>query len=186
MGRPSKLSAEQWAQIESRLLLGEGVNALALEFGISKAAVSKRFSKQSEQVKNSAKNLASAQAQLEKAHRDIAVLPLTQQAKAISLAEKLRNISNSLAHAAENGAATAHRLSAIANTQAQKINDADPMESQEQLQAISALTKIANDASSLGLNLLNINKESIKEASQIDKPQPTRVTVDIVDARLSA
>jgi hypothetical protein len=60
------------------------------------------------------------------------------------------------------------------------------MESQEQLQAISALTKIANDASSLGLNLLNINKESIKEASQIDKPQPTRVTVDIVDARVNA
>jgi hypothetical protein len=169
VGRPSKLSAEQWAQIESRLLSGEGVNALASEFGVSKAAVSKRFSKQSEQVKNSAKNLAAAQAQLEKAHRDIAILPLTQQAQAISLADKLRNISNSLAHAAENGAATAHRLSAIANTQAQKINDTDPMESQEQLQAISALTKIANDAASLGLGLVNANKGATPEAQ--DKPQ---------------
>ena len=111
-----------------------------------------------------------------------------QQAQAISLAEKLRNISNSLAHAAENGAATAHRLSAIANLQVQKIDEEEPMNSQEQLQAISALTKIANDAASLGLGLVNANKgaapESEKPKTRIDpKKLSTAALKELIAAK---
>jgi hypothetical protein len=161
VGRLSKLTPEQWEQLKKRLDNGESAAALSREYGVSQPVISNRFSKQSKDVRKTAELIAEGQ-------NALAALPIAQQYQAISLAEKLRNISNSLAHAAENGAATAHRLSAIANTQAQKINDADPMESQEQLQAISALTKIANDAASLGLGLVNANKGTAQEEA---KPQ---------------
>ena len=164
MGRLSKLTPEQWGQLKKRLDAGESAAALSREYGVSQPVISNRFSKQSKDVRKTAELIAEGQ-------NALAALPIAQQYQAISLAEKLRNISKSLAHAAENGAATAHRLSAIANTQAQKINDADPMESQEQLQAISALTKIANDAAALGLGLVNANKNAAPEA---EKP-PSRV-----------
>ena len=58
------------------------------------------------------------------------------------------------------------------------------MESQETLQAISALTKMSNDASALGMQLLNANKASI------DKDQgaePVRViTRRIIDPQSTA
>ena len=38
MGRPSKLSPKQWAEVERRTAEGEGARALAREFGISEAA----------------------------------------------------------------------------------------------------------------------------------------------------
>jgi hypothetical protein len=104
----------------------------------------------------------------------LAVLPVAQQYQAISLAEKLRNISSNLASAAEYGAATAHRLQAIAHAQVQKIDDADPMNSQEQLQAISALTKISNDSAKLGTDLISANKG----ATEPQPPAQSKFTVD--------
>lgn len=169
MGRLSKLAPEQWAQIERRLNAGEGASSLAAEFGVSKTAVSIRFSKQSKLVQKTAELIAESQ-------NELAKLPVAQQYQAISLAEKLRNISNSLAHAAENGAATAHRLSAIANTQAQKVDEENPMNSQEHLQAIAALTKIANEAAALGLGLVNANKGAVMEDPKaLDQPTVIRI-----------
>jgi len=81
-----------------------------------------------------------------------------------------------LAGAAKFGSATAHRLAGIAHAQVAKIDDADPMESQVVLQGISALTKIANDASQIGVNLLNANKEQIKIVNNL--PQTTASTID--------
>ena len=151
MGRPSKLSADQWATVERRLNAGESAASLSREYGVSEATLSQRFSKVSKDVRNAASLIAAGQ-------NALAMLPVAQQYQAMSLADKLRNISNSLAHAAENGAATAHRLSAIANNQAQLVDDQDPMANQAQIQAIAALTKVANEAASLGLGLVNANK----------------------------
>lgn len=181
MGRKSKLTPEQWIQLEKRLNYGESASALAREFGVSVGLISQRFSKITKEVKKTAEMIAASQTAL-------AVLPVAQQYQAISLAEKLRNISNSLAHAAENGAATAHRLSAIANLQVQKIDEEEPMNSQEQLQAISALTKIANDAASLGLGLVNANKgaapESEKPKTRIDpKKLSTAALKELIAAK---
>ena len=69
-----------------------------------------------------------------------------------------------LAGAAKYGSATAHRLSGIANAQVDRIDDANPMNeaSIETLKGVSALTRLANDSSQIGLNLLNANKDRIK------------------------
>lgn len=167
MARPSKLSPAQWAEIDRRLAAGEGVRDLAREFGVSPATVSKRgVSKQSKQVHVVAKQVAAAQTAL-------AALPVAQQYTALNLADKLRNISSSLASAAELGAATAHRLHALANSEVTKVDDADPMASIDSLKNVGVLTKLANDSSHIALNLLAANKGTTEPKEQASGPDWT-------------
>ena len=151
MARPSKLTPDQWQELERKHLSGAGVSALAKEYGISPASVSVRVSKVSETIRNAAQKLADAQTTL-------AALPVAQQYTAVSLAEKMRSISNSLASAAELGAKTAHRLHALANAEVNKVDDAAPFDNVETLKGVSALTKLANDSSALALGLMSGNK----------------------------
>lgn len=155
MARPSKLTPEQWQQIERRLAAGEGPSALAREFGVGKSTISGRVSAHSERVREVAIKVAEAQTAL-------STLPVAQQHNALNLADKLRSISTSLASAAELGAKTAHRLSALANSEVAKVDDAKPLESVESLRGVSALTKLANDSASIALNLLAANKEAVQ------------------------
>ena len=92
----------------------------------------------------------------------------------MSLAEKLQNISQSLASAAEHGAATAHRLAALANSEVAKIDDAAVLapESLEAMKGVAALTKLSNEAAATGLNLLAANKKRGDE----EPPDPAEMT----------
>lgn len=167
MARPSKLSPQQWQDIERRLSAGEGASELAREYGVNPSQISRRVTQVSQKVRNVAQNLAKAQTEL-------AELPVAQQYAAVSLAEKLRAISTSLANAAELGAKTAHRLHALANAEVGKVDDADPLNSKsiEALKGVGVLTKLANDSSQIAVNLLNANRETVKEANkpQVDEP----------------
>lgn len=91
-------------------------------------------------------------------------LPRIQQYRAESLADKLVSMSQSLADAGQLGAKTAHRLQALANNEVNKVDDADPLESMEALKGVAALTKLANDSSSIALNLLAANKDAARAA----------------------
>lgn len=163
MARPSKLSPEQKADVARRLAAGEGVRALAKELGVDPSMISRLgVAHQSQRVRNVAQQLAAAQTEL-------AALPVAQQYVAVNLAEKLRNISNSLASAAEMGAATAHRLSALANTEVSKVDDSDPLASLEQLRSVGVLTKLANDSASIAINMVAANKDAIKKINGTDE-----------------
>lgn len=165
MARPSKLTPAQWREIERRLTEGEGASALAREFGISPASVSVRVTKVSKKVSETAQKLADAQTAL-------AALPVAQQYAAVSLADKLRSISGSLASAAELGAKTAHRLHALANSEVEKVDDADPLQSLTALKGVGVLTKLANESSQIAVNLLAANRDTVKQinAAQLDEP----------------
>ena len=103
MGRPSKLTPEQWEALRKRLLAGETARVLGREFGISDTAIHKKFganqevSLQSLRVRNVAQKLAESSEALES-------LPISQRPVAIDLASKLRNISASLDQLASNAA----------------------------------------------------------------------------------
>lgn len=178
MARPSKLTPDQWAEVERRALEGaESLRAIAKEFGIDEAAIRRRVNPQTPQVRRVAEKLADA-------HTELAALPRPQQYMAVSLADKLRNISTSLAAAAELGAATAHRLSALANSEVTKVDDADPLASAENLRGVHALTKLANDSASIALNLIAANKDTvtrINAGDQEDKPAPVRERLSLAD-----
>jgi len=164
MGRPSKLTDAQWEQIRLRLLEGESGRALADEFGISETAIRKKVSSQVSEIKTVANQLANAQTALSK-------LPISSQISAQTLAQRLLSISNHLASAADYGAATAHRLSALAHSEVAKIDDAAPLSSGENLRGIAALTSLANESGKIALNLLAANKD--KAVGEPDKPTMT-------------
>lgn len=169
MGRPSNLSEAKWEELGRRLLNGEKAADLAREYKVSRSAISKRFSKQTETVKDVAQQIVSAEEAL-------ARLPVSQQINAVNLAQQLRSISRHLASAASYGAATAHRLTALANSEVQKIDDVEPLKSIESLKGVAALSKLANESATIGMNLLAANKERVKQLGDTDPedvPMPT-------------
>ena len=167
MSRPPALTPAQQAEVRRRLAEGEGVRALAREFGVGDATI-RRLSAHSAQVRNVAETLAAA-------HVALAALPVAQQHDAIALADKLRSISDNLAAAAMHGAATAHRLNALANAEVSKVDDAEPLKSLEALRGVGVLSKLANESASVALNLLAANKPTVE---RLNTPPPTAPTID--------
>lgn len=165
MARPSKLTPAQWAEVERRAAAGEGARKLAKEFGIDEAAIRRRVSPQTPQVRSVAAKLAEAQTEL-------ATLPLRQQHLAVSLAETLVGISRDYASAAAISTKTGLRMHALANSEAQKVDDADPLSSGslDALKGIAALTKLGNEALVPASNLLAANKETVQK---LNSPQET-------------
>ena len=160
MGRPSKLTPTQWDEIGRRLSAGETAASLSREYGVSQTTISERFSE-------------FPKAAVRKLGHELAALPTHAQQAAVSLADELRSISTHLAAAGRYGSATAHRLQALAHGEVQKIDDANPLNSIEALKGVQALTRLANDAASTGLNLLAANKDK-----NADKPELIPLQLD--------
>lgn len=172
MGRPSKLSEKQWAEIERRILGGEIPGHLADEFKINRSAVTRRFSQSVKTVKSVADQLLAAEGALR-------ALPVAQQLNAINLADQLRSISGHLAGAANYGAATAHRLASIAHARAVKIKGDAGIDDAE-LRAVAALTRVANDASAIPLNLVRANQATMDDIAKTERGESDALTVEIV------
>jgi transposase-like protein len=191
MGRKSSLTPEEWVEIERRHLVdGDSVRSLAKEYGVDEAAIRRRINPQKSAAEKSAKSLrelADAKIQADNAVREISAeisaLPMARQQIVTDLAQKLVNISGHLASAAEYGAATAHRLSGIAHMKVAEIDDSAPLpENILTLKDISILTKMANESSEIALNLLNANKEAVKELNKPkDAAAPKRVELVAMD-----
>jgi transposase-like protein len=183
MGRKSALTPEQWAEIDRRILLGgESVNKLAAEFGVNESSIRRKVkpnkAENAEQAKSHpelralAERKVAADTEVQKVAEQIAQLPIATQRVVVDLADDLRAISSHLAGAARFGAATAHRLSGIAHAKVQEIDDAAPLdeESLGALKGVAVLTRMANDASTIGVNLLAANKDRLKEGDKPDVP----------------
>lgn len=175
MGRKSKLTADQKAEAQRRRLQGESWRSIAKDFGVSDSALREAISAQTAQIETVAKQIVATE-------RALTGLPISAQITAHNLASKLRSISDSLASAAELGAKTAHRLHALANSEVNKVEDANPMASIENLRNVGVLTKLANESAVIGTNLLSGAKEVVKEMHKEARPLPQRVAVVVEDA----
>lgn len=175
MGRPSSLTEKQWLELGHRLIDVDGhesVRQLAKEYGTSETSIRSRFPSQRKDMKDVATQMLNAE-------KSLAQLPVSSQLDAINLLNQLRAISGHLAGAATLGAATAHRLSAIAHKKVESLPD-DHLdeESIEELKSVAVLTRMANDSSFIGLGLLKANKDAADEAlkSESSKDMSLRVT----------
>lgn len=166
MGRKSKLTDAQWEKVGKRLLGGEKVRQLAKEYGVAESTMRERFSDINGKIKAVANQIVATDGALRE-------LPISAQIAAISLADDLKAISHHLAGAAKYGSATAHRLSALAHDQVQKIDDGDPLsgESIEAMKGVALMTKLANDSSQIGVNLLAANKDTVKRLNEPDETE---------------
>lgn len=172
MGRPSKLTDKQWETFEKRLLSGEKQADLCREYGVSKQVASARFSGRKEIVKDVANQIVTA-------NRQLMNLDQSGQKAAIDLARSLMTISENMAQAAISGSYTSMRLNQIAANQVDKIDEENPLNSEEHIRAIAMLTKTGNEASLIGRELLNVQAKKPAK-SEDDNAQPTTLT--IVDA----
>lgn len=166
MGRKQSMSPDQKAEAERRIASGEGLRKVAAAFGVSPATMSRNVSKQSQQVKIVAEQVAAAQTAL-------AQLPVQQQHHALSLAEKLRGISDNLAAAAYHGAANASRLGRMASAELAKVPEGAPLDGQaETLKSVAALSRMSSEAASLPMALVTAQKDQVKRANAV--PMETR------------
>ncbi|MGJ7484329.1 helix-turn-helix domain-containing protein [Variovorax sp. LT2P21] len=168
MGRKSKLTEDQWADVGRRLIDGEAQRALAREYGISEATLRQYFAKLEKlpTVQKVAGMIVETEAALKS-------LPISAQINAQRLADRLMAISQDLASAAFYGAKTAHRLNALANSEVAKVDDADPLgvKSVEAMKGVALMTRLANDSSSIAVNLLAANKEKIAKINEQQEPE---------------
>ena len=175
MGRTSKLSGDAWAEIQRRLAGGAGVRSLAREYGVDASAISRRFSQQTQQVRDLARRLAEVQS-------DVAALPVHQQHLVLQLADELRQITGDLTRAARASSATARELAERAHRQVQKIDHRAPLTetSMATLEGASSLTRCANEAAHIGLRVLKILEAPAREvaaASSAAQPKVTRIEI---------
>jgi transposase-like protein len=190
MGRKSSLTPEQWAEVERRHLVdGVSINALAAEFKVNESSIRRRL-KPGKAVSPSGKSplhvLAEekvrAEAEAKRVTAQIASLPQAQQLIVSDLARKLSNISQHIGSAAEISAASAHRLSMLANQALEKVDEVNPLSTATELKTFEALQKMANGASEIPMNLLRANKDTIddlgkRNAEQASPVNPARGTV---------
>jgi hypothetical protein len=156
MGRPSKLSDRQWAEIGRRLAAGEGVRALAKEFRVSHGTISERFSDRVPRLRELATTLATTEAEVER-------LPVSEQATVRTLADQIRGISESLVKVAALGGKTGEILAGHANRKAARLgDDPDP----EELKMVVGLTEGANRAVVPAVALINSGKEKAEDLRQ--------------------
>jgi transposase-like protein len=191
MGRKSTLSAEQWIEIERRHVVdGESINALAAEFGVNESSIRRKIKPNKAESPNPqngqnplqalAHEKVRVDAESKRIAEQIAELPYAKQEIVSDLARKLVSISEHLGSAAEISAASAHRLSILANQQLDKVDDVNPLKSVNELQAVALLQKMANSSSEIGLNLLRANKDMTPEDAT---PTPVTITFGVKDAR---
>lgn len=161
-GRPPKFTPDELAQIDELIDVGEPLANIAKRFNCSASFVYQRTRGYDRtQIQNIAADFV-------RAERVVLSLTPDQQRRAWNLVQHMREISTNLMNAAVSQSATAYRLSAIANAEAQKIDDADPESSVETIKMVSALTKTANESASIPLALINANREAIKESAKDD------------------
>ena len=189
MGRKSALTPEQWVEVERRHLIGgESINALSIEFGINESSIRRKIKPNKAELPDGTKSLqdlATEKAEIDRSVKRIAEriaeLPIARQQIVCDLARKLTSISEHLASAAEYGSMTAHKLSHIAHSQAEQLDEAAPLESNVVvLKSVMALTAGANEASKIGLNLLAANKGIV--ASEPPAIDATTIPSDPVEA----
>ena len=173
MGRKSILTDDQWVDIARRQMAGESVRALSREHGVSEASIRGYLARRGQ-----GKNVREVAAMIVETETALNALPPVAQAAAVSLAGKLRSISEALACGAEMGARTFHRLAALANVQVAKVDDADPMgkESIESLKAAGALTELANKAAIPAINLLAANRDTVNRLNEEPPPEDDEMT----------
>ena len=168
MGRKSKLTDQQCADIRKRIMDGESLRSIASAYKMGYSTIRERFSAQVTEIKDVANQIVTAE-------KNLAALPVQMQVDAMNLAATLRSISSDLCTAAKTGASNAARLHAIAAVQLDRVDDPENP-NMNALATADAVTKTANLAAKIGIDLLNANKDN---AGLLDQGNPAPELKDI-------
>lgn len=145
MGRKSKLSEAQWAEIEQRLIAGESRRAIAREHKVSETSIRDHFGKQGDTVQAVAEAIVAAEVQTEKAKARLEALPPLAQISAQKLAAARKKIAENFAVGMEHGSDTFARTQKAANKIVRESME-NPQQNVERLRVAAGLVKLGNEA----------------------------------------
>lgn len=149
MGRPSKLTDAQKADIKRRLGSGETQRSLAKEFGVSLGTICKLFDGRSETIKTLAVAVARVESQVE-------LLNIDEQVIVRDMANQHKALILDYTRGAALGLKTSNRLRELADLKTSNLS-AETVET-EGLRLVAALTDTANRASAMATTALTANK----------------------------
>ena len=147
MGRPSKLTESQLEEIKRRITTGEGVRALAAEFGVSPALVSKLCSPKAKRIKAVAN-------QVFEADKALARLPVSERPLALRIVDDMKHTAANLARGARAASETFADLAEMAREQKGKVRQADGSIDFKVALGAEALSMAANRAARPALRLM--------------------------------
>jgi hypothetical protein len=163
MARPSKLTDKQRSEIQRRHVGGETTRSLAKAYKVSQATVATIVSGRTDTLKALASSIVRDEMTLQS-------LPVSDQIIVQTQADRLRGISEGLATAAHHNANVAARFAKMADRRSQnlqKMDDDDPQadlfSEKDNIAVIRMLVDTATQASAIGSNLLNANKNKSPE-----------------------
>lgn len=138
------------------------------------------------------RDLAAAKVSADRAvavvEEQIAELPETRQIIVRDLAERMVSITTHLSCAAEASADTARKLALLARAQADRIDISKPMndKTRDTVSAISAITRTANEAGSIGMGLIAAHRVGLPGANAKGSDDVADLTPEELDAELRA
>jgi transposase-like protein len=149
MGRKSKLTEDQKADIQARLAAGESCRAVARDIGVNEATLRRNFSTQTKQIQTVAKKLACVEAEVE-------VLPISTQLTIRSLAANMRTTAANLAAITALNTRTAHRLAKLADKSMNRLEDpeADPDGKAAEILNLATYGSLSHNLSRVGVSLV--------------------------------
>lgn len=156
MGRPSKLSDKQWAEVMRLHANGEKAASLAKKYKVSPTQISRRVSQVSQELQNVAALVAQAETTFD-------ALPVSHQSCVRSLADQIKGLAVGVTAVAATSAETGRILALHAN---QKARDLGPDLNPDDVRLVVGLQEGANRAISSGLDILRANKEVNKDAGK--------------------
>lgn len=158
MGRKSKLTPEQWQEVDRRLAKGDAGRAIARDFGISESQIRAR-GKEGQKIKDVAQQLVSAR-------HALASLPISAQITAQTLAAQFEMVAGNMMSVAVLQSGSAHRLASLANSVLATVDDADPLMTATSLKTGIMLADAATDAARVPMGLMTIAKDGFKQRTQ--------------------
>ena len=121
MGRPSKLTDHQRAEILRRMATGESTRSLAREFGVAESTLRGNLSAQVPKIRNIANKMVSAE-------KELAKMPVSAQVATRTFADHLRAINDNVAMAVRASSESAAFLAVAAKDRAREaiLDEARP------------------------------------------------------------
>jgi len=162
MARPSNLTEKQRQEILRLSLAGDSPYAISQMTGIPESTVRRNVSAVSSTIKAATNQIVSGE-------EKILALPISAQIVATEYAASLRAMRAELGKSAMIGATNATRLHRLATRAIDHaVKNPDKIDA-ESLKLAAGITRAGNDAASIALDMIRINKDSATD-DVIDVP----------------
>lgn len=161
MARKSPLSPKQWKEIEQRFYAGERASALAREFGITEAAIRKRFGAKKKDAKRLALQIVAVETEFNSSEMGTKILARTYADKILAMQDLSSDVGI-------NGLTVAKRLGDVLTKRVAEKTDDELMEIEHMRQLMTAGLAI-NAHSKIGMDMMVANNKQPKTPETDDQ-----------------